>query len=164
MGTFIEPTADGVPGRRAAELTGVSWATAARALAPARVVQPEPRPAPANKLTATERAEVLQMLNSDEFVDKPPLQVYAILLERGQYVCSVSTMYRVLHENTQVRERCRQATHPPRKVPELVATAPGQVYSCYADVGIASATGSKACRSRSTPRGRWRRCRRASSI
>jgi putative transposase len=57
------------------------------------------------------------------------LQVYAILLERGQYVCSVSTMYRVLAENAQVRERRRQASHPPRKVPELVATGPGQVYS-----------------------------------
>jgi len=48
---------------------------------------------------------VLAVLNSDEFVDKPPLQVYAILLERGQYLCSVSTMYRVLHENQQVKER-----------------------------------------------------------
>ena len=72
---------------------------------------------------------MLAVLNSDEFVDKPPLQVYAILLERGQYLASVSTMYRVLAENAQVRERRRQATHPPRKVPELVATGPGQVYS-----------------------------------
>ncbi len=69
------------------------------------------------------------MLNSDEFVDKPPLQVYAILLERGQYVASMSTMYRVLAENAQVRERRRLASHPPRKVPELIATAPGQVFS-----------------------------------
>ncbi len=72
---------------------------------------------------------VLATLNSDEFVDKPPLQVYAILLERGEYVGSVATMYRVLRENTQVRERRRLQVHPPRKVPELIATAPGQVYS-----------------------------------
>jgi hypothetical protein len=72
---------------------------------------------------------VLATLNSDEFVDKPPLQVYAILLEREHYVGSVATMYRVLRENTQVRERRRLATHPPRKVPELIATGPGQVYS-----------------------------------
>lgn len=51
--------------------------------------------------------------------------IYAILLERGQYIGSVSTMYRVLHENRQVRERRRRATHPPRKVPELIATGPG---------------------------------------
>lgn len=69
------------------------------------------------------------MLKSDEFVDKPPLQVYAILLERGQYLCSVSTMYRVLRETAQVRERRRLATHPPRKIPELIASAPGQVLS-----------------------------------
>lgn len=81
------------------------------------------------ELTDAERSEVLAVLNSDEFVDKPPLQVYTILLERGQYLCSVSTMYRVLHENTQVRERRRLATHPPRKIPELLATAPGHVLS-----------------------------------
>jgi hypothetical protein len=63
-------------------------------------------------------------LNSDEFVDKPPLQVYAILLERGEYVGSVATMYRVLRENTQVRERRRLQVHPPRKVPELIPDPP----------------------------------------
>lgn len=72
---------------------------------------------------------MLAVLNSDEFVDKPPLQVYAILLERGQYLASVSPMYRVLYDNRQVKERRRQASHPPRKVPELIATRPGQVYS-----------------------------------
>ena len=51
------------------------------------------------------------------------------LLDRGIYLCSVSTMYRVLRENTLVKERRRQARHPARAVPELVATAPGQVYT-----------------------------------
>jgi transposase InsO family protein len=132
MGTYLELTVAGVPTREAASLTGLARATATRTVAHARRPDPESaaaRPAPANKLTAGERAVVLATLNSDEFVDKPPLQVYAILLERGEYVGSVSTMYRVLRENTQVRERRRQASHPPRKVPELIATAPGQVYS-----------------------------------
>ncbi len=132
MGTFIELAAASVPTRQAAALVGVPRATAARRIARASRPDPEPvqpRPAPANRLTDEERALVLSTLNSDEFVDKPPLQVYAILLERGQYVGSVATMYRVLRENTQVRERRRLATHPPRKVPELIATAPGQVYS-----------------------------------
>lgn len=129
MGTFIKLTMAGVSTRQAADLTGVPRATAARAKTRARGVEPAPRPAPVNKLTDGERAGVLTVLNSDEFVDKPPLQVYAILLERGQYLCSVSTMYRVLAENRQVRERRRLATHPPRKVPELVATGPGQVFS-----------------------------------
>ncbi len=132
MGAYRELTGVGVSTRQAAALTGVPRATATRLVARERKPDPEPappRPAPANKLSDQERALVLAVLNSDEFVDKPPLQVYAILLERGQYLASVSTMYRVLAENAQVRERRRQATHPPRKVPELVATGPGQVYS-----------------------------------
>lgn len=132
MGTYVELTGAGVSTRHAAALTGVPRATATRVVARQHKPDPEsavPRPAPVNKLTAPERAGVLAVLNSDEFVDKPPLQVYAILLERGQYVASVSTMYRVLAENRQVRERRRLASHPPRKVPELIATAPGQVFS-----------------------------------
>ena len=132
MGAYLELTDLGLATRRAAVLTGVPRATATRLVARDRTPDPEPappRPAPVNKLTAAERAVMLATLNSDEFVDKPPLQVYAILLERGEYVGSVSTMYRVLRENTQIRERRRQASHPPRKVPELIATGPGQVYS-----------------------------------
>lgn len=132
MTGYAELTAAGVSTRQAAVLTGVPRATAARTIARASSPDPEPvqpRPAPANRLTDDERALVLATLNSDEFVDKPPLQVYAILLERGKYVGSVATMYRVLRENTQVKERRRLATHPPRTVPELIATGPGQVYS-----------------------------------
>lgn len=132
MTTYVELTDAGVPTRQAASLTGVARATATRVASRARRPDPEPvaaRPTPANKLSTDERSLVLATLNSDEFVDKPPLQVYAILLERGEYVGSVATMYRVLRENRQVRERRRLATHPPRKVPELIATGPGQVYS-----------------------------------
>ncbi|WP_156892050.1 IS3 family transposase [Gulosibacter molinativorax] len=132
MNTYLELTDAGVPTRQAATLTGVSRATAARAIARARRPDPAPagpRPVPVNKLSLAERARILAVLNSEEFVDKPPLQVYAILLERGEYVGSVSTMYRVLGENSLVRERRRLATHPPRKVPELIATAPGEVFS-----------------------------------
>ena len=132
MNTYVELAAADVPTRQAAALTGVARATATRAASRARRPDPEPpsaRPAPANKLSSVERSLVLSTLNSDEFVDKPPLQIYPILLERGEYVGSVSTMYRVLREHTQVRERRRLATHPPRKVPELIATAVGQVYT-----------------------------------
>jgi hypothetical protein len=84
---------------------------------------------PANKLTLAERLRVLEVFNSGEFVDQPPLQVYATLLERGQYLCSFSTMYRILAEHDQIAERRRLARHKPRAVPQLVATGPGQVYS-----------------------------------
>ncbi len=82
-----------------------------------------------NKLTDAERARVLAVLNSEEFVDCAPLTVWATLLDEGTYLCSVSTMYRILAENTLVKERRRVARHPKSTCPELVATAPRQVYS-----------------------------------
>ena len=63
------------------------------------------------------------------FVDKAPAQVWACLLDQGTYLCSVSTMYRILRESGEVRERRRQATHPSKAKPELVAHAPGEIYS-----------------------------------
>lgn len=87
------------------------------------------RGCPVNALTPAERAHVLAVLNSDEFADQAPLQVYATLLERGTYLCSVATMYRILRANQLVKERRRLARHPSRAIPELVATGPGQVYS-----------------------------------
>jgi len=108
-------------------LTGVSRATAGRSTSTA--TRPSPRTAPANRLTAAERVEVLAVLNSAEFVDRTPLQVYAVLLDRGQYLCSVSSMYRLLAEHAQVNDRRRLARHPARVRPELVATGPGQVFS-----------------------------------
>ena len=76
-------------------------------------------------MTKHESAAVIQSGGQHQ----APLQIYAQLLDEGVYLCSVSTMYRVLRENTQVKDRRRQATHPPRAVPELVATAPRQVFS-----------------------------------
>jgi transposase InsO family protein len=57
------------------------------------------------------------------------LQIYAQLLDEGVYLCSVSTMYRVLAQNALVAERRRLARHPAQVCPELIATAPRQVYS-----------------------------------
>ncbi len=130
---YASLTADGVPTRQAAVLTGLVRSTAIRhgkaALAPTPPVLPGPAPDPVNKLTVLERLRILEVLTSPRFVDLAPLQVYAQLLDEGVYLCSVSTMYRVLAENKQVRERRRLARHPARVCPELVATAPRQVYS-----------------------------------
>ncbi len=52
-----------------------------------------------------------------------------MLLDEGTYLASRSTMHRVLRAAGQSGERRRQATHPPRVKPELLATAPGQVWS-----------------------------------
>jgi putative transposase len=126
-------TGHGVSTRQAATLTGLVRSTvtrrcnAATALTPA--VCTKPAVEPANKLTDLERRRVLEVLTSDRFVDLAPLQIYAQLLDEGIYLCSVSTMYRVLGENTLVAERRRLARHPSQVCPELVATAPRQVYS-----------------------------------
>ena len=128
MDAYDVLTSSGTSTRDAAALAGVPRATALRRQT--RTGPAAPRTAePANRLTCIERATVLTVLTSDEFVDSTPMQVYATLLDRGSYLCSVSTMYRVLAENTMVKERRRQARHPARKIPELVATGPGQVYT-----------------------------------
>ena len=100
-----------------------------------------PRPALilANKIGDEGRREILDVVNSTPFVDLPPIQIYAQLLDADTYLCSISTMYRVLNENQQVKDR-RLARHPARAIPELTATGLGQVYSCYADVGIRAGT------------------------
>ena len=87
------------------------------------------RATPANKLGLLERARIQSVVNSPRFVDLPPVQIYAQLLDEGVYLASISTIYRVLAENSQVRERRRLARHPARAIPELVATGSGQVYS-----------------------------------
>ena len=91
--------------------------------------QREPKPQP-RALSASERAEVLDVLHADRFVDLASGEVHAILLDEGRYLCSESTMYRLLREtHGGVRERRRQATHPPRVKPELVAHGPNQCWS-----------------------------------
>jgi len=128
MGAFEDLVAAGTTTRDAATLTGIPRATAARRRKRATPLMREVV-APANALSEAERAEVLQVLTSAEFVDQAPAQIYATLLARGEYMCSPATMYRVLRENALVKERRRQARHPARARPELTATGPGQVYT-----------------------------------
>jgi len=83
----------------------------------------------ARALTAAERAETLSVLHSEEFVDSAPAAVCATLLDQGRYLCSPRTMYRLLSAAGEVRERRNQLTHPRYQAPELLATAPNQVWS-----------------------------------
>jgi putative transposase len=106
---------------------GVSRASYYRAQSPKP--DPKPRPRPARALSDEQRARVLATLDSEQFMDKAPAQVFARLLEDGEYMCSERTMYRVLDENGQVRERRDQRRHPEYVKPQLVATAPNQVWS-----------------------------------
>ena len=73
---------------------------------------------------------MLEVLHAPEFVDLAPAEVYAKLLdERGEYLCSERTMYRILDAAGEVRERRDQLTHPQYEKPELLATGPNQVWS-----------------------------------
>jgi len=128
MATYTELTKAGVTTRTAAELTGLPRSTATRRPA-VPVVEPTPPRPPANRLSAAERWEILAVLDAPRFVDLPPIQIYAQLLDEGTYLCSMSTMHRILRANHAAGERRSQATHPPRTVPELLATKPGQVWS-----------------------------------
>jgi putative transposase len=84
---------------------------------------------PALALSEPQRQEVLDLLHSERFRDLPPTQVYPMLLDEGRYLCSVRTMYRILAQRNEVRERRPVASHPVYAKPELLATAPNQVWS-----------------------------------
>jgi putative transposase len=114
---------------RACALLGSSRATHYRAQRPPAPRPSRARPTPPNALTDAERDQVLAALNSSRFADKSVAQTWAKLLDEGTYLCSMSTMHRILRAAGQSRERRRQATHPPRVKPELLATAPGDVWS-----------------------------------
>lgn len=87
-----------------------------------------PKPS-AKALSPAEKNAVRDVLNSVRFVDQAPRQIYAQLLDEGQYLCHWRTMYRILAEHGEVVERRRQAHQPLYTKPELLATAPNQVWS-----------------------------------
>jgi putative transposase len=80
-------------------------------------------------LSTAEQQAILDELHSGRFADMAPAEVWAILLDEGRYLGSISTFYRLLRRAGQSRERRRQATHPATVKPELVAAAPNAVWS-----------------------------------
>jgi putative transposase len=90
---------------------------------------PHKRPSPPRTLCHEERQTVLNVLHSDRFADKAPHEVYATLLDEGIYYCSIRTMYRILEDHGEVKERRNQLMHPTYQKPELIATGPNQVWS-----------------------------------
>jgi len=87
------------------------------------------RQPPARSLTLAERNKALELLTSERFCDSSPSQVYATLLDQREYLCSISTLYRLLRAAGAVRERRDQLRHPIYSKPELLATEPNQVWS-----------------------------------
>ena len=99
---------------------------------PVEPVAPSPapeRPPSPRALTPTEKAAVREVLNSERFQDQAPREVYATLLDEERYLCSWRTMYRILAENQEIRERRDQLHHPVYAKPERLATRPNQLWS-----------------------------------
>lgn len=103
-----------------------SWYRARREDAPLECTS---RLRPDRALSQEEEDTVLDLLNSEQFFDLAPREVYATLLDKGIYHCSWRTMYRILDKNSQVKERRDQRQHPTYTRPELLATGPNQVWS-----------------------------------
>jgi len=108
--------------RPACRALGASVATIYRRRRPPEPSTPKPRPTLARALSEPERAQVLDVLHSERFVDVSPQETWAMLLDEGSYLCSPRTMYRILAaHHGGVRERRNQLTHPAYTKPELLA-------------------------------------------
>lgn len=114
--------------RRACQVLGISHNRVYRHRHP-RPLKEISRAVSPRALSAEERQQVLQILNSSRFQDRAPREVYATLLEEKQYVGHWRTFYRILAAEQQVRERRAQRRRPVYQKPELLATAPNQVWS-----------------------------------
>jgi putative transposase len=119
-----------VPTASLCESLGVSRAALYRWRQPKLDIGPRPvRARHPRSLGPGERQAILDTLNSERFCDASPAEVHATLLEEETYLASPRTMYRVLAEAHEVRERRDQLRHPSYAKPELLATKPNQVWS-----------------------------------
>ena len=80
-------------------------------------------------LSPSERETVVSRLHEERFLDVSPAAVYATLLDEGEYHCSIRTMYRILEQEGETRERRDQLVHPPYRKEELLATKPNELWS-----------------------------------
>ena len=117
---------------------GIPRSSYYRAIQPAPPAAPEaaapdrassPRPRPARSLSDVARVQIRDLLHSARFADCAPRTVYATLLDEQQYWCSWRTMYRILAEAHEVKERRNQIRRTGYPAPELLATQPNQRWS-----------------------------------
>ena len=129
MTVFHEELRPLVGVKRACVLLGRVRSSYYRKRTPTVAKEPVPRASPPNALSDAERAEVLALLCEDQHVDSSVAQVYAETLDTGTYLCSQSTMLRILRTTKSTTDRRRQRTHPATKRPELIATKPNEIWS-----------------------------------
>lgn len=84
---------------------------------------------PKNALSNDEKQTVLNLLHSEYFIDKTPYEIFSQCLDNGKYYCSIRTMYRLLEKQNENHDRRNQRKHHDAVKPELMATAPNQVWS-----------------------------------
>lgn len=108
---------------------GVSRATLYRATAPSAPPMLRERAPSPRRLSDDERQAIVDVMHAPEFVDQPPMEVFAKLLSRGVYLASIRTIYRVLAELGESKERRNQRRPHPHVKPSLTATAPNQVWT-----------------------------------
>lgn len=84
---------------------------------------------PANKLSDEERARILVLVNSTEFASQPPSQIVPTLVDRGEYVASESTIYRVMKAAAQQHHRGRAKKPSTRVVTSHCATEANRLWS-----------------------------------
>lgn len=87
------------------------------------------RPTPKNKLTEKERAKVIQIVNNPDFADLTPHQIVPKLADKGEYIASESTIYRILREEKMNTHRNRSQAPVKREIPSHIATAPNQIWT-----------------------------------
>lgn len=88
-----------------------------------------PRTTPVNALNSQEKQCVLDLLHSERFIDKTPYDMYYELIDKGEYYCSPRTMYRILADHGETKDRRIQRNHRDAVKPELIATRPNEVWS-----------------------------------
>ena len=113
--------------KEACDAFNIPRASFYRFFGPEKPTEESPRPPLA--LTEQEEQVILDVLHSERFQDLAPAEVYATLLDDGEYLCSVRTMYRILDKHQEVKERRKHVSRSHYTKPELLAAGPNQVWS-----------------------------------
>jgi hypothetical protein len=109
---------------------GLPRATFYRHRSPPKLTYPRlPRRPPANRLSDPESAKILETMHEEDYIDLCPREIVPKLADKGIYLGSIRTFYRVLSRNEEVRERRLQARRPPIAAPVLEATGPNQIWT-----------------------------------
>jgi putative transposase len=125
--TAVKELSSTVGTQAACEVLGLPRASYYRQQRP--TFGPSRKAVSARALSLTERDTVLACLHEERFQDRSPAAVFATLLDEGVYHCSLRTMQRILEQEGETGERRDQLTHPAYQKPELLATAPNQLWS-----------------------------------